>query len=327
MNEKLPSQEIGDLEVKIPLVLGGMSVGLTGAKLAGEVANAGGLGTVGGVGWGMGEDIRTPTEYSKANQANLRQEILKALEISNGGNVGVNLMVATNDYEESVKTAVESGARFIATGAGLALITPSLVEKYRVPKQNTPELFPIVSSLRAATLILRKWANLKPPAVPTAFIVETPNDAGGHLGVTNVDDIGKKAYSLETVIPQLVEYLDSHGYDIPVIAAGGIWDRDDVNRMLSPKIGAKLVQMSTRFLPVEETNASQEFKDRHASGDGNIVIIKSPVGMPGLVRKNEFKNRVDAGEDINLGTCVDCLRVCAHRESVRAAGSVRRTKR
>lgn len=322
VSEKLPSSKIGRLEAEYPIVGGGMSIGLTGSKLAGTVANEGGFGTIGGVGLGLTEETRGHKQFLEASEATLRKVIQEALEISNNGNIGVNLMVATTDYEQSTKVAVEEGAKYIATGAGLALNLPEYIEKYRKSGQKTPEKIPIVSSVKAAELIIRKWA--RSGDVPSAFVVETPNTAGGHLGVTHVKDIGTDAYSLETVIPELVNYLKERKLDIPVIAAGGIWDRDDIKRMLSPEIGARLVQMATRFLATDECGGSQAFKDRHMNNKDPIIVIKSPVGMPGRAYENDFIRRVNAKEVIDLGPCVNCLRVCAKRDNPLASYCIMR---
>ncbi len=313
MSEKLPSLRIGNLESDNPIVLGGMSSGLTKSELAAEIANNGGYGTIGGVGLGMSLDIRNRDDYFQANESVLKYEIQSALEASNNGNIGVNLMVAATDYENSVRVAVENGAKFIVSGAGLPLSLPDYVEKYRVSGIPLPELIPIVSSVRAAEIIIKKWGKRPNPILPAAFVIETPNAAGGHLGVTNIDDIGKDEFSLESVIPKLVETLENSGYDIPVIAAGGIWDRGDVEKML--KIGAKGVQMATRFLTTNECGASQAFKDRHLHNTDPIVIIKSPVGMPGRAIENDFVRRTNLGERFNLGPCVGCLRGCGYREN------------
>ncbi len=311
MNEKLPPLRIGQLESEFPIVIGGMSINLGTKELSAAGANNGGFGTMGAVGLGMIEGTRNSREYFQNSQEILGQEIHDALEISNNGNIGVNIMVAATDYEELVKVSVESGAKYIASGAGLPLRLPEYVEKYRVHGQPTPELIPIVSSARAGELILKRWS--KNGVTPAAFVVETPNTAGGHLGVSNPNDIGKDEYSLEIVVPQLVKSIENSGYDIPVIAAGGVWDRDDIDNML--KIGARGVQLATRFITTEECNASQAFKDRHAYNTDPIKIIKSPVGMPGRAIENDFLRRVEAGEEIDLGPCVNCLKVCEHRES------------
>jgi len=311
VSEKLPSLKIGRLEAETPIVLGGMSSGLTRSAIAAAVANEGGYGTIGGVGLGFTLETKGHKGLLTANEIELRREIHDALEMSNDGNIGVNLMVATTDFEESVKIAVEEKAKYIVSGAGLPLSLPEMVEKYKVSGQEKPELIPIVSSARAGELILKRWS--RNGVIPAAFVVETPNTAGGHLGVSNPDDIGKDNYSLETVVPQLVENIENSGYDIPVIAAGGVWDREDIDKML--KIGARGVQLATRFIATEECNASQAFKERHVYNTDPIIIMKSPVGMPGRAIENDFMRRVEAGEEIDLGPCVNCLRVCEHRES------------
>lgn len=315
MNKELPPLRIGNLESNYPIMLGGMSSSLTNAELAAAVANGGGFGTIGGVGLGMSPEVRSQKEYFRANELALRREICNALEISNDGIIGVNLMVATNDYEDSVRVAVENGAKFIASGAGLPFRLPEYVEKYRASNQQKPELIPIVSSVRAAAVILKRWH----PVLPAAFVVETPNSAGGHLGA-KLEDIGSAKLNLDEVVPELVSFLESNGYDIPVIAAGGIWDKPDIKKMLSPEIGARGVQMATRFLTTRECGASQAFKDRHLSNTDPIVIIKSPVGMPGRAIENDFIKRTDLGEKFNLGPCVGCLRGCGYRESKLLAG-------
>ncbi len=322
VSEKEAPVRIGRLETESPIVLGGMSIGLTKARLAGAVANEGGFGTIGGVGLGLSEGTRGHKQFLIASEATLRKEIRDALEYSDDGNIGVNLMVATTDYEQSVRVAVEEGAKYIVSGAGLPLALPEYVEKYRKSGQRTPELIPIVSSLKAAELIIRKWG--RSGVTPSAIVVETPNSAGGHLGVTHAEDIGTEAFSLETVVPQLVEALKKQGLDIPVIAAGGIWDKDDIKRMLSPEIGARMVQMATRFLVTEECGGSQEFKERHINNTDPIVVVKSPVGMPGRAIENDFIRKVNAKEVIDLGPCVNCLRVCEKRDNPLASYCIMR---
>ena len=311
VSEKLPSLRIGRLEAETPIVLGGMSSGLTRSSIAAAVANEGGFGTIGGVGLGFSEKTKNHRDLIRTNESELRREISDALEMSNDGNIGVNLMVATTDYEKSVKIAVEEGAKYIVSGAGLPLSLPEMTDKYKVSSHKKPELIPIVSTARAGELILRRWS--RNDVIPAAFVVETPNTAGGHLGVSDADDIGKNEYSLETVVPQLVKTIEKYDYDIPVIAAGGIWDKADIDNML--KIGARGVQLATRFLATKECNASQAFKDRHVYNIDPIIVMKSPVGMPARAIENDFMRRLEAGEEIDLGPCVNCLRVCEHRES------------
>ena len=308
MNNELPPLRIGKMESRYPIVLGGMSTGLTTKEMTSAVVNEGGYGTIGGVGLGISPKIKRAEDYFNANELCLKREICDALEMTNNGNIGVNLMVVTTDYENSIKVAVESGVKYIVSGAGLPTSLPKHVDKYKKSGQETPALIPIVSSLRAASFILRKWGNY---SLPAAFVVETPNTAGGHLGA-HIEDIGTKEFGLDVVVPQLVEFLKARKYDIPVIAAGGVWDRVDINHMLD--IGAGGVQMATRFLVTDECNTSKEFKARHLLKN-NIVIIKSPVGMPGRAIENDFIRKVNSGGRFNLGTCVKCLRGCEYSEN------------
>lgn len=309
MSKELPSFRIGQHESNYPIVQGGMSTGLSGAEMAAAVANNGGFGTIGGVGLGMSPEVRKQKDYFDKNESGLRREINDALEMSNNGNIGVNLMVATTDYENLVKTVVESKAKFIVSGAGLPLSLPKLVEKYKVSGQETPELIPIVSSVRALNIILRGWKGV----LPAAVVVETPNTAGGHLGVTKVEDIGREEFGLDRVVPELKTYLKDNGFDIPIIAAGGIWSRTDIDHMLD--MGASGVQMATRFLGTNECNASVKFKTRHITNTDKIIVISSPVGMPGRAIENDFIKKVGSGERFNLGTCVECLHGCGYRKS------------
>jgi nitronate monooxygenase len=306
-----------------------MSIALTGAEIAAAVANEGGYGTIGGAGLGMSPEIKRSEDYLEANQLALANEIKRALKLSDYGNIGVNLMVAATDYDESVKTSVESGVKYIVSGAGLPLNLPNIVKESLADGQEMPALIPIVSSVRAAEIITKKWA--RQGVLPSAFIVETPNTAGGHLGVTDPSEIGTEEFSLERVVPELVEYLKSDRYadllkgfngethEIPIIAAGGMWDRADINKTL--KLGAAGVQMATRFLIAKELNASQAFKDRHLNNTDPIVVINSPVGMPGRAIENEFVKKVerikaaDLEELIILGTCVRCLKRCGFRDN------------
>lgn len=330
MGKELPTLRIGRYESKYPIIGGAMSVGLTTEKFVAEMSNEGCIGTIGGVALGISPEIKKGEDYFRANESVSKQVIIDALEMSNDGNIGINLMVAAFDYETSVRIAVENRVKFIMSGAGLPLYLPEYVKKYKISGQETPALIPIVSSVRAADIILKNWKK-KSGILPDAFIVETPNTAGGHLG-SHVEDIGKEEFSLETVIPNLVKFLKDNGYEIPVIAAGGIWNRLDIDRMLG--YGASGVQMSTRFLTTKEINASEQFKDWHLNNDPEknpIIIINSPVGMPGRAIENDFIKEVAAGKRFNLGPCVGCLQGCEYLKDktngyciVRALDNVRR---
>jgi nitronate monooxygenase len=327
MVKEMQPLNINGRESRLPIIGGAMSVGLTTAEFAAGMANEGCIGTIGGVALGISPEIKNKEDYLKTNELILRQVIIDALRMSNDGNIGVNLMVPAIDYENSVKIAVESGVKYIMSGAGLPLYLPDYVKQYKVDGQKTPALIPIVSSVKAAGLILKKW--VRDGVLPGAFIVETPNTAGGHLGA-HVEDIGKEEFRLETVVPNLVDFLkdkvalsDLLNNDglvkfvmdnkIPIIAAGGIWNRSDIDRML--ELGASGVQMSTRFLTTDEISASKQFKDWHLNNDPKknpIRVIKSPVGMPGRAIENDFIRNVSAGKRFDLGPCVGCLKGCGY---------------
>jgi nitronate monooxygenase len=323
MEKELPSLKIGQLESELPIVSGGMSVGFTTGEFAAAVANAGGYGTIGGIGLCDLDNVKGPEGYFNANDEALANEIKISLELSENGNVGVNLMVAVANYERLVKVAVENGAKYIASGAGIPSRLPEYVDKYLAPGQQKPELIPIVSSVRAAKIILEKWK--KYGILPSAIVVETPNTAGGHLGA-KLEDVNNEEYSLEKVIPALVEYFGSDEYaewlkgfngekhDIPIIAAGGMWDRRDINRMTDSKIGAAAVQMATRFIVAEECGAPIEIKEKYLSNDYEIELVHSPAGLPGRA----FGNALTRGELLDVANddrgCFGCLKRCEYRE-------------
>lgn len=343
MSEKLPSLQIGRHTAEFPIVLGGMSTGLTGPELVAAVANEGGFGTLAGVGWGLEDGINNNADYLERNKIVLGEKIRKAQELSKNDNVFVNLMVAVKDYKESVGVAVQNRVGGIVSGAGPQIYLPKYVleyaKEYDIGPGEEPELIPVFSLAKSARQVTNRWQRdygeewkkrFGKTLLPSAVVVETPRDAGGHLGAIP-DHIYKPEYTLETVVPGLVEMMGKYALDcqyepwykdipdkplgIPVIAAGGIWNRDDIDRML--ELGAGGVQMATRFIATEECNASQNFKDRHMDNPNGdpIVVMTSPVGMPGRAYDSELVQRVNAGEKIDLGTCVNCLEVCKHRDT------------
>lgn len=251
--------------------------------------------------------FKKPKDYFEANKLALRDELLRARELSPGGIIGVNLMVAANDYEVLVRTACEHGTQFVVSGAGLPMKLPGYTADY-----PDVALVPIISSTRAARLILRKWEKSY-NRLPDAFVVETPNAAGGHLG-SGRDKVGSEEMSLEHVLPEMADFVKNEvGEEIPVIAAGGIWDRGDIDRMLA--LGADGVQMSTRFICTHECDAAEEYKLRHLKAEkDDIILVKSPVGLPGRAIRNEFTERYDRGEEVEKRCIVSCLAVCSCRD-------------
>ncbi len=308
----LPPLRIGKNISRYPIIQGGMGIRISGANLAGAVANAGGIGIVSAVGLGLNSTYFSFTQRKHplfvANRLALIDELQKAREISPDGVIGINSMVAARDNETLVRTAVECGVNLVISGAGLPLYLPEYTEGY-----PDVALVPIVSSTRAAKVICRKWER-QYGRLPDAFVVENPNTAGGHLGA-KYQELGNIALNAEQVIPELVEYLRREvGVDIPVIAAGGVWNRADIDRMLA--LGAKGVQMGTRFITTDECDADMRYKEFHLHAKSeDVVIVPSPVGMPGRALKNRFVEKAIARDpDLEKRCIANCLEVCQCRD-------------
>ncbi|NCC25322.1 MAG: nitronate monooxygenase [Deltaproteobacteria bacterium] len=303
-----PSLKIGDLVANLPIVQGGMGVGISLSRLASAVANEGGIGVIAGAMIGMNEpDIaKNPLE---ANLRALRREIQKAREMTQGI-LGVNLMVALTNFKDMVKTSLNEGIDIIFSGAGLPLDLP----KYREEGMKT-KLAPIVSSARAASIICRKWMS-RFGIVPDALVVEGPK-AGGHLGF-KPEEIDDPNFTLERLVPEVVEavkpFAEKAGREIPVIAAGGVFTGSDICEML--KLGASGVQMGTRFVATHECDADQAFKQAYVdSKEEDLVVIKSPVGMPGRAIDNAFLEGVRQGGKEPMACPFHCLASCDPEKS------------
>ena len=304
---KLPALRIGDLIAKLPIIQGGMGVGISLSGLASAVANEGGIGVIAAAMIGMGEpDIATnPLE---ANIRALKNEIRKARSLTKGL-LGVNIMVALTHFSNLVVAAIEEGIDFIFSGAGLPLDLP----KY-LGRQSKPKLVPIVSSGRAAEVLCKKWAKLS--YLPDAFVVEGPL-AGGHLGL-KPEQISSPEFTLEKLVAEVLAAVKPFeaeaGRAIPVIAAGGVYTGADISKFL--KMGAAGVQMATRFVATDECDASPVFKQAYVNASKeDIVIINSPVGLPGRAINNEFLEAVKRGEKMPFTCPYQCIRTCDHRKS------------
>jgi nitronate monooxygenase len=305
---KLPELRIGDLTVRLPIIQGGMGVGVSMAGLASAVAEAGGVGVIATACMGWGEDD-VSTDYVEANNRALRKQIRLARERT-GGVLGVNIMVALTNYEELVRTAVDEGIDMIISGAGLPMALPGLVDK-----TSKTKLVPIVSSARAATVLCKKW-QAKHGRLPDAVVVEGPK-AGGHLGF-KAEQIDDPEYALENLVPAVVSavapFAAQAGRSIPVIAAGGVYTGEDINRML--ELGASGVQMGTRFVATHECDAATEFKQAYVDATPeDLTIIKSPVGMPGRALRNEFIRSMEAGGRTPKACAFHCIHTCDHTKS------------
>ncbi|MFI3319270.1 MAG: nitronate monooxygenase family protein [Rikenellaceae bacterium] len=307
----MKSFKIGNLEINLPIVQGGMGVGVSLSGLASAVANEGGVGVISAAGLGV-----IYKEYSKDfNEAciyGLKEEIRKAREATTKGvgAIGVNIMVVLTNFADMVKTAVAEKADVIFAGAGLPLSLPSFLESDSVTK-----IVPIVSSARAAKVLCEKWfANYN--YVPDAIVVEGPK-AGGHLGFS-AEQLHDEEYSLESILPQVVatvrEFEVLHNRSIPVIAGGGVYTGADIKKILD--LGASAVQMGTRFVVTEECDADVTFKQMYIDAkEEDIEIIQSPVGMPGRAVHNDFLAKVHSGEKHPKSCPFNCIKTCKVEKS------------
>ena len=300
---------IGKHEVRYPIVQGGMGVRISGGSLAGHVAKCGGVGVVAAAGIAMNSPHFTGNNYQAADSEALKTELRKAYEIAPDGVVGVNVMVALSDYESLVKASIEGGAKVIICGAGLPLTLPELTG-------HAPDvaLVPIVSSVRAAQLIAKKW-DKSYNRLPDAVIVEDPETAGGHLG-EKLENIGNGTYDHYATIRAIKDFfVHEYGNNIPVIAAGGIWDRADIIDALDR--GADAVQLASRFVATVECDADENFKKAYEEcSKEDMGLIMSPAGLPGraIIRNREQISKYDRDNGIKCST--GCLKKCTFKESM-----------
>lgn len=294
---------IGELKIQVPIIQGGMGIGISLSKLASAVANMGGVGTISTVGIGLTGE-QTGQSYKKSNINAIREEIRKARELTPGV-LGVNIMSVLTNFSDMVRTSIEEKIDIIFSGAGLPLDLPS----YLIDGAQT-KLVPIVSSGRAANIITQKWQQ-NYNYLPDAFVVEGPK-AGGHLGfkADALQDISNKLENLvDEVVKVAREIKEKFNKEVPVIAAGGIFTGSDIMEIM--KRGATGVQLGTRFVATKECDASQEFKQAIVdASEEDIQIIKSPVGMPGRTIFNRFLQEARDGERRPAVCKHNCIRSC-----------------
>lgn len=309
---KLPELHFGDRIAKLPIIQGGMGVGISLSGLATAVANEGGVGVIAAAMIGMGEpDVsKNPSE---ANIRALREEIRKAKERMTEGLLGVNIMVALTNFTDMVRTSIREGVDVIFSGAGLPLDLPKyLREEFpgELAERARTKLVPIVSSGRAAAVLCKKWL-MHYNYLPDGFVVEGPK-AGGHLGF-KPDEIDRPEFQLEKILPDVVEAVKpfeaESGRRIPVIAAGGIYTGADIAKYL--ELGASGVQMGTRFVATHECDADQAFKEAFVKARReDVTVIKSPVGMPGRAIFNDFLQAVREGRKKPFKCPFHCIKSC-----------------
>ena len=318
---------IGELVVPKPVIQGGMGVGISLSSLAGAVAKAGGMGIISTAQIGFKE----PDFADHSLEANLRaigKEFKKAREIAPEGVIGFNIMVATKNYAMYVKEAIKAGADIIISGAGLPVSLPAYLADAAAEMKSTgigeavkTKIAPIVSSVKSAMVILKMW-DRKFGRVPDLVVIEGPL-AGGHLGFSreSLTELGvdtpdvehtyhQDAYDEEIrgIIRLVGEYAEKYQTKIPVVTAGGIYSHEDVMHQID--LGADGVQVATRFVTTVECDAPEEFKQAYIrSSKEDIVITKSPVGMPGRAIHNAFLSGVGQ-TPFKLEHCYQCLEKC-----------------
>ena len=310
-----PPLKIGDITAPVPIIQGGMGVGISLSGLASAVANEGGIGVIAGAMIGMNKP-NICTDPVEADTSALREEI-RAARAKTDGLLGVNIMVALNNFSQLVQTSLQEQIDFIFSGAGLPLDLPKYWREAcdAANKELRTKLAPIVSSARAATIISRKWMS-RFGYMPDAFVLEGPK-AGGHLGF-KPEDLSDPGHDLDHVLPEVLEAVkpmeDEVGRAVPVIAAGGIFSGFDIRKYLG--MGAAGVQMGTRFVATHECDADIRFKQAFVDAKAeDVTIIKSPVGMPGRAINNAFLESVTAGLRKPFKCIFQCIKSCEVEKS------------
>jgi NAD(P)H-dependent flavin oxidoreductase YrpB (nitropropane dioxygenase family) len=284
-----------------------MGVRVSLSSLAAAVAKEGGVGTISSI--GLGDVEASKLEYERMSREALEQEIRKAKNMTDGP-LAVNFMGVLSNVDDLITAAVKEGIKIIVYGAGLPAKLPGLV------RDRSINLVPIVSSARVTELILRSWEK-RFERTADAIILEGPL-AGGHLGFSFEQLQHPEDFSLEKLLPEILEavkpFEDRFGKKIPVVAGGGIFTGGDIARMLA--LGASGVQMATRFVCTRECGVSQEFKQSYLDArEEDIVIIKSPVGMPGRAIRNKFLKDLEVREKLPIKCDYRCLSACKVSEA------------
>ncbi len=294
--------KIGNLIAKLPIIQGGMGVGVSLSNLAGNVAKYGAIGVISAAHPGyLEKDFENNT--LQANIRALKKHIRKAKEISNNGIIGVNIMVAMKNYKELVEATIEGGADLIISGAGLPLKLPEYT------KNSEIKILPIVSSSKATKLILSYWKKHY-NKIADGIIVEGP-EAGGHLGFkadSIEDDINKFESNVKDILETVKKLEIEYSKEIPVIVAGGVFDSNDIKRYM--ELGANGVQIGSRFVATYECDVDIKFKEAYLNcNKSDIKIVKSPVGMPGRAINNNFLRKIN-NESNKISKCYNCLVPC-----------------
>ena len=315
------SLKIGKYTIEKPIIQGGMGVGISWDQLAGTVSKEGGLGVISAVGTGVyknrayadkvvGKEKRPLEAINFYSYKALQKIFDNAREICADRPLAVNILYAQSEYNRVVEDACRAGADIIITGAGLPLSMPEAAKDY-----PDVALVPIVSTAKALKILCRRWKKAH-NRLPDAVIVEGPL-SGGHQGF-KYEDCFKEENQLENILPPVVEEAKNWG-DIPVIAAGGIWDRDDIVKMM--ELGASGVQMGTRFIGTIECDASDELKKVILEAkEEDIELFKSPVGYPARGVKTQLQRDIEAGTAPKVACISNCVTPCNRGVEAKAVG-------
>lgn len=302
--------KIGSLKAAIPVIQGGMGVGISLHRLAGAVAAEGGIGIISTAQIGFREP-GFDADPIGTNLKAIATEVAKARELARGGIIGVNIMVATRGYDDYVKAAVDAGVDLIISGAGLPMNLPMLVG------ESDTKIAPIVSSVKSAQVIFKYWLK-KYDRVPDLVVIEGPK-AGGHLGFTyeQLEQYLSGELDYDEEIKGIIDFVKTCAREkkteIPVVVAGGIYTKEDAEHVMA--LGADGVQMATRFVTTYECDACDAYKQAYINAkESDICLVKSPVGMPGRAIRNAFLERAKEGQ-IPHGKCHLCVSTCKPAET------------
>jgi NAD(P)H-dependent flavin oxidoreductase YrpB (nitropropane dioxygenase family) len=309
MTQILHPLRIGKHIARYPIVQAAMAVRVSGAQLAGAVANAGGVGMIASLGIGLDSPYFNPRKRSSfftANRQALIDELSKARSISPDGVIGVNILVGTKDYPVLAQTAAAEGANLIITGGALPLALPEYTADY-----PDVALVPTVANVDSAQYLCETWKS-RYNRLPDALILENCQKVGGHF--TQCEQINVPGFSVGWVIAQVREYLTQNmGVNIPLIVTGGISDRTNIDQMLA--MGADGVQIGTRFITTIECDAHQDYKQRHLQAHPeDVVTVPSPVGKPSRALRNPFTEQIMADSSPERRCIANCLDICLFRD-------------
>ncbi|ALF48039.1 2-nitropropane dioxygenase [Campylobacter concisus] len=316
---ELKPLKIGKYEIKYPIFQGGMGLGISWDKLAGNVSLEGGLGIISSVGTGYYENRKFINKELNAkpfgsenfySTRGLRAIIENARKICGDLPLGVNIMYAANDYARVVKDACEAGINIIVSGAGLPTNLPEFTQNFK-----EVALVPIISSAKALKIICKRWLQ-RYDRLPDAVVLEGPL-SGGHQGFTYEQCLDPE-FSLFNLIPQVKAEIKEWG-DFPLIAAGGIWDKNDIEKAIS--LGADGVQMGTRFIGTHECDADIGFKEVIlAAEEKDIELIKSPVGYPARGIRTNLINLVEKRMGPKIQCISNCVSPCQRGKGAKEVG-------